>query len=104
MCLKTAVGKGSSPTKQTLKRKAAESHASAAVAANVLSSTAGDVEPSAKKAAVVRTEAVVSVPSEIYAQVLLSSWRQDGKLRFPAGLRSLLTSEALCGVVVPFCF
>ncbi|NXD77665.1 ZC11A protein, partial [Halcyon senegalensis] len=53
VCLKPSDGKGSSPTKQTLKRKAAESHPSAVAAVKPLSSTGGDTkEPSAKKAAV----------------------------------------------------
>ncbi|NXW06620.1 ZC11A protein, partial [Fregetta grallaria] len=53
VCLKTLDGKATSPTKQTLKRKAAESHPSAVAAVKPLSTTGGDTkEPSAKKAAV----------------------------------------------------
>lgn len=58
MCLKPSEGKATSPTKQTLKRKATESHPSAVAAVKPLSATGGDTkEPSAKKAAVVRTVA-----------------------------------------------
>ncbi|KAM6041288.1 zinc finger CCCH domain-containing protein 11A isoform 3-T12 [Theristicus caerulescens] len=53
VCLKPSDGKAASPTKQTLKRKAAESHPSAVAAVKPLSTTGGDMkEPSAKKAAV----------------------------------------------------
>ncbi|KAF1588084.1 Zinc finger CCCH domain-containing protein 11A, partial [Eudyptes moseleyi] len=53
VCLKPLDGKATSPTKQTLKRKAAESHPSAVAAVKPLSTTGGDTkEPSAKKAAV----------------------------------------------------
>ncbi|KAF1666032.1 Zinc finger CCCH domain-containing protein 11A, partial [Aptenodytes patagonicus] len=53
VCLKPLDGKATSPTKQTLKRKAAESHPSAVAAVKPLSATGGDTkEPSAKKAAV----------------------------------------------------
>ncbi|KFM03222.1 Zinc finger CCCH domain-containing protein 11A [Aptenodytes forsteri] len=53
VCLKPLDGKATSPTKQTLKRKAAESHPSAVAAVKPLSTTGGDMkEPSAKKAAV----------------------------------------------------
>ncbi|XP_051494832.1 zinc finger CCCH domain-containing protein 11A isoform X2 [Apus apus] len=53
VCLKPLDGKATSPTKQTLKRKAAESHPSAVAAVKPLSATGGDTkEPSAKKATV----------------------------------------------------
>ncbi|NXL30861.1 ZC11A protein, partial [Glaucidium brasilianum] len=53
VCLKPSDGKTTSPTKQTLKRKSAESHPSAVAAVKPLSTTGGDTkEPSAKKAAV----------------------------------------------------
>ncbi|XP_049687809.1 zinc finger CCCH domain-containing protein 11A-like isoform X5 [Accipiter gentilis] len=53
VCLKPLDGKATSPTKQPLKRKAAESHPSAVAAVKPLSATGGDTkEPSAKKAAV----------------------------------------------------
>ncbi|KAF1568049.1 UNVERIFIED_CONTAM: Zinc finger CCCH domain-containing protein 11A, partial [Eudyptes robustus] len=53
VCLKPLDGKATSPTKQTLKRKAAESHPSAVAAVKPLSTTGGDTkEPSAKKATV----------------------------------------------------
>ncbi|KFU85683.1 Zinc finger CCCH domain-containing protein 11A [Chaetura pelagica] len=53
VCLKPLDGKTTSPTKQTLKRKAAESHPSAVAAVKPLSATGGDTkEPSAKKATV----------------------------------------------------
>ncbi|NXN74523.1 ZC11A protein, partial [Himantopus himantopus] len=53
VCLKPSDGKATSPAKQTLKRKAAESHPSAVAAVKPLSTTGGDTkEPSAKKAAV----------------------------------------------------
>ncbi|NXT48724.1 ZC11A protein, partial [Pluvianellus socialis] len=53
VCLKPLDGKTASPAKQTLKRKAAESHPSAVAAVKPLSTTGGDTtEPSAKKAAV----------------------------------------------------
>ncbi|NWX21773.1 ZC11A protein, partial [Aegotheles bennettii] len=53
VCLKPLDGKAASPTKQTMKRKAAESHPSAVAAVKPLSATGGDTkEPSAKKAAV----------------------------------------------------
>ncbi|XP_074912048.1 zinc finger CCCH domain-containing protein 11A-like [Buteo buteo] len=52
-CLKPLDGKATFPTKQPLKRKAAESHPSAVAAVKPLSATGGDgKEPSAKKAAV----------------------------------------------------
>ncbi|NWS61783.1 ZC11A protein, partial [Chunga burmeisteri] len=58
VCLKPSDGKATCPTKQTLKRKAAESHPSAVAAVKPLSTAGGDMkEPSAKKAAVVRTVA-----------------------------------------------
>ncbi|NXW46827.1 ZC11A protein, partial [Nyctiprogne leucopyga] len=51
--VKPSEGKTTSPTKQTLKRKAAESHPSAVAAVKPLSPAGGDTkEPSAKKAAV----------------------------------------------------
>ncbi|NXF48064.1 ZC11A protein, partial [Oceanites oceanicus] len=68
VCLKTLDGKATSPTKQTLKRKAAESHPSAVAAVKPLSTTGGDTkEPSAKKAAVavvpaLPEESLVSIP------------------------------------------
>ncbi|KAM9594838.1 zinc finger CCCH domain-containing protein 11A-like isoform 3-T17 [Morphnus guianensis] len=53
VCLKPLDGKATSPTKQPVKRKAAESHPSAVAAVKPLSATGGDTkEPSAKKAAV----------------------------------------------------
>uniref|UniRef100_A0A663FGH9 C3H1-type domain-containing protein n=1 Tax=Aquila chrysaetos chrysaetos TaxID=223781 RepID=A0A663FGH9_AQUCH len=53
VCLKPLDGKATFPTKQPLKRKAAESHPSAVAAVKPLSATGGDgKEPSAKKAAV----------------------------------------------------
>ncbi|XP_052670459.1 zinc finger CCCH domain-containing protein 11A-like [Harpia harpyja] len=53
VCLKPLDGKATFPTKQPLKRKAAESHPSAVAAVKSLSATGGDgKEPSAKKAAV----------------------------------------------------
>ncbi|NXT26096.1 ZC11A protein, partial [Syrrhaptes paradoxus] len=53
VCLKPSDGKATSPTKQTPKRKATESHPSAVAAVKPLSATGGDMkEPSAKKAAV----------------------------------------------------
>ncbi|NXL56146.1 ZC11A protein, partial [Chordeiles acutipennis] len=53
VCVKPSEGKTTSPTKQTLKRKAAESHPSAVAAVKPLSTAGGDTkEPSAKKAAV----------------------------------------------------
>ncbi|NXD66399.1 ZC11A protein, partial [Eolophus roseicapillus] len=52
-CLKAPDGKTTSPTKHTLKRKAAESHPSAVAAVKPLSTTGGDMkEPPARKAAV----------------------------------------------------
>ncbi|KAM4645769.1 zinc finger CCCH domain-containing protein 11A isoform 3-T5 [Amazona ochrocephala] len=52
-CLKAPDGKTTSPTKHTLKRKAAESHPSAVAAVKPLSTTGGDTkEPPARKAAV----------------------------------------------------
>ncbi|XP_069627771.1 LOW QUALITY PROTEIN: zinc finger CCCH domain-containing protein 11A-like [Haliaeetus albicilla] len=52
-CLKPLDGKATFPTKQPLKRKAAESHPSAVAAVKPPSATGGDgKEPSAKKAAV----------------------------------------------------
>ncbi|XP_068015841.1 zinc finger CCCH domain-containing protein 11A isoform X2 [Melanerpes formicivorus] len=68
VCLKPLEGKGSSPTKQTLKRRAAESHPSAVAAVKPLSATGGDTkEPSAKKAAVaivpsLPEDSLVSIP------------------------------------------
>ncbi|NWH44566.1 ZC11A protein, partial [Fregata magnificens] len=68
VCLKPLDGKATSPTKQTLKRKAAESHPSAVAAVKPLSTTGGDMkEPSAKKAAVavvpaLPEDSLVSVP------------------------------------------
>ncbi|XP_065710728.1 zinc finger CCCH domain-containing protein 11A isoform X1 [Patagioenas fasciata] len=51
--LKPSDGKAASPTKQALKRKAAESHRSAVAAVKPLSAAGGDAkEPAAKKAAV----------------------------------------------------
>ncbi|XP_040975652.1 zinc finger CCCH domain-containing protein 11A-like isoform X3 [Aquila chrysaetos chrysaetos] len=53
VCLKPLDGKATFPTKQPLKRKAAESHPSAVAAVKPLSATGGDgKEPSAKTAAV----------------------------------------------------
>lgn len=58
MGLKPSDGKATSPPKQTLKRKRAESHPSAVAAVKPLSTSGGDMkEPPAKKAAVVRTVA-----------------------------------------------
>ncbi|NXK77945.1 ZC11A protein, partial [Amazona guildingii] len=52
-CLKAPDGKTTSPTKHTLKRKAAESHPSAVAAVKPLSTAGGDTkEPPARKAAV----------------------------------------------------
>ncbi|KAM6108149.1 zinc finger CCCH domain-containing protein 11A isoform 2-T2 [Pterocles gutturalis] len=68
VCLKPSDGKATSPTKQTLKCKAAESHPSAVAAVKPLSATGGDMkEPSAKKAAVavvpaLPEESLVSIP------------------------------------------
>ncbi|NXV89297.1 ZC11A protein, partial [Calonectris borealis] len=68
VCLKPSDGKATSPTKQTLKRKAAESHPSAVAAVKPLSTTGGDTkEPSAKKAAVavvpaLPEDSLVSIP------------------------------------------
>ncbi|NXC19002.1 ZC11A protein, partial [Corythaeola cristata] len=68
VCLKPLDGKSTSPTKQTLKRKAAESHPSAVAAVKPLSTSGGDMkEPSAKKAAVAVVPALpednlVSIP------------------------------------------
>ncbi|NXJ70495.1 ZC11A protein, partial [Rostratula benghalensis] len=68
VCLKPSDGKGTSPTKQTLKRKSAESHPSAVAAVKPLSATGGDTkEPSAKKAAVavvpaLPEDSLVSIP------------------------------------------
>uniref|UniRef100_A0A8C3KJK5 C3H1-type domain-containing protein n=1 Tax=Calidris pygmaea TaxID=425635 RepID=A0A8C3KJK5_9CHAR len=68
LCLKPSDGKGTSPTKQTLKRKSAESHPSAVAAVKPLSATGGDMkEPSAKKAAVavvpaLPEDSLVSIP------------------------------------------
>ncbi|NWQ92459.1 ZC11A protein, partial [Burhinus bistriatus] len=68
VCLKPLDGKATSPTKQTLKRKAAESHPSAVAAVKPLSTTGGDTkEPSAKKAAVavvpaLPEDSLVSIP------------------------------------------
>ncbi|XP_052671922.1 zinc finger CCCH domain-containing protein 11A-like [Harpia harpyja] len=54
VCLKPLDGKATFPTKQPLKRKAAESHPSAVAAVKPLSATGGDgKEPSAKKAAAI---------------------------------------------------
>ncbi|XP_075298845.1 zinc finger CCCH domain-containing protein 11A isoform X3 [Opisthocomus hoazin] len=67
-CVKPSDGKATSPTKQTLKRKAAESHPSAVAAVKPLSTTGGDTkEPSAKKAAVavvpaLPEDSLVSIP------------------------------------------
>ncbi|NXU29304.1 ZC11A protein, partial [Thalassarche chlororhynchos] len=68
VCLKPSDGKAASPTKQMLKRKAAESHPSAVAAVKPLSTTGGDMkEPSAKKAAVaivpaLPEDSLVSIP------------------------------------------
>ncbi|NXW33444.1 ZC11A protein, partial [Phaetusa simplex] len=68
VCLKPSEGKATSPTKQTLKRKATESHPSAVAAVKPLSATGGDTkEPSAKKAAVavvpaLPEDSLVSIP------------------------------------------
>ncbi|NXN60345.1 ZC11A protein, partial [Rynchops niger] len=68
VCLKPSEGKATSPTKQTLKRKATESHPSAVAAVKPLSATGGDMkEPSAKKAAVavvpaLPEDSLVSIP------------------------------------------
>ncbi|NWU56940.1 ZC11A protein, partial [Dromas ardeola] len=68
VCMKPSEGKATSPTKQTLKRKAAESHPSAVAAVKPLSTTGGDTkEPSAKKAAVavvpaLPEDSLVSIP------------------------------------------
>ncbi|NXA24372.1 ZC11A protein, partial [Ibidorhyncha struthersii] len=68
VCLKPSDGKATSPTKQTLKRKAAESHPSAVAAVKPLSTTGGDTkDPPAKKAAVAVVPALpednlVSIP------------------------------------------
>ncbi|NXX20307.1 ZC11A protein, partial [Podargus strigoides] len=68
--LKPSDGNAIPPTKQTLKRKAAESHPSAVVAVKPLSATGGDTkEPAAKKAAVAPVpalpeESLVSVPGQ----------------------------------------
>ncbi|NXJ79318.1 ZC11A protein, partial [Trogon melanurus] len=67
VCLKPSDGKTTSPTKQTLKRKAAESHPSAVAAVKPLSATGGDTkEPSAKKAAVA---VVPALPEDSLASV-----------------------------------
>ncbi|NXP13703.1 ZC11A protein, partial [Thinocorus orbignyianus] len=66
--LKPSDGKGTSPTKQILKRKLAESHPSAVAAVKPLSAAGGDMkEPSAKKAAVaidpaLPGDSLVSIP------------------------------------------
>ncbi|NXT78354.1 ZC11A protein, partial [Zapornia atra] len=68
VCLKLADGKTTSPTKQTLKRKAAESHPSAVAAVKPLNTTGGNMKgPPAKKAAVAVVPALpeaslVSIP------------------------------------------
>ncbi|KAM6192026.1 zinc finger CCCH domain-containing protein 11A isoform 1-T5 [Sarcoramphus papa] len=68
VCLKPSDVKATSPTKQTLKRKVAESHPSAVAAVKPLSTTGGDTkEPSAKKAAVafapaLPEDSLVSIP------------------------------------------
>ncbi|NWX72618.1 ZC11A protein, partial [Alca torda] len=68
VCLKSSEGKATSPTKQTLKHKATESHPSAVAAVKPLSATGGDTkEPSAKKAAVavvpaLPEDSLVSIP------------------------------------------
>ncbi|NXY89841.1 ZC11A protein, partial [Alcedo cyanopectus] len=68
VCLKPCDGKGNSPTKRALKRKAAESHPSAVAAVKPLSATGGAMkEPSAKKAAVavvpaLPEDSLVSIP------------------------------------------
>ncbi|KAM6311145.1 zinc finger CCCH domain-containing protein 11A isoform 1-T2 [Podargus strigoides] len=68
--LKPSDGNTIPPTKQTLKRKAAESHPSAVVAVKPLSATGGDTkEPAAKKAAVaivpaLPEDSLVSVPGQ----------------------------------------
>ncbi|XP_014810924.1 PREDICTED: zinc finger CCCH domain-containing protein 11A isoform X2 [Calidris pugnax] len=68
LCLKPSDGKGTSPMKQALKRKSAESHPSAVAAVKPLSATGGDMkEPSAKKAAVavvpaLPEDSLVSIP------------------------------------------
>ncbi|XP_009703641.1 PREDICTED: zinc finger CCCH domain-containing protein 11A-like [Cariama cristata] len=68
VCLKPSDGKATCPTKQTLKRKAAESHPSAVAAVKPLSTAGGDMkEPSAKKAAVaivpaLPEDSLVSIP------------------------------------------
>ncbi|NXS64076.1 ZC11A protein, partial [Brachypteracias leptosomus] len=65
---KAGDGKGSSPTKQALRRKATESHPSAVAAVKPLSATGGDMkEPAAKKAAVaivpaLPEDSLVSIP------------------------------------------
>ncbi|XP_040472313.1 zinc finger CCCH domain-containing protein 11A isoform X1 [Falco naumanni] len=67
-CLKPSDGKATCPTKQTLKRKAAENHPSAVAAVKPLSTTGGDTqELPAKKAAVavvpvLPEDSLVSVP------------------------------------------
>ncbi|NWX46563.1 ZC11A protein, partial [Steatornis caripensis] len=68
VCLKALDGKATSPSKQTLKRKAAESHPSAVAAVKPLSTAGGDTkEPPAKKAAVaivpaLPEDSLVSIP------------------------------------------
>ncbi|KAM6237139.1 zinc finger CCCH domain-containing protein 11A isoform 2-T5 [Porphyrio hochstetteri] len=68
VCLKLVDGKTASPTKQTLKRKAAESHPSAVAAVKPLNTTGGNMRgPPAKKAAVAVVPALpeatpVSIP------------------------------------------
>ncbi|NWS47603.1 ZC11A protein, partial [Probosciger aterrimus] len=67
-CLKAPDGKTTSPTKHTLKRKAAESHPSAVAAVKPLSTTGGDTkEPPARKAAVaivpaLPEDSLISIP------------------------------------------
>ncbi|NWW52229.1 ZC11A protein, partial [Pedionomus torquatus] len=73
--LKPSDGKGTSPTKQTLKRKSAESHPSAVAAVKPLSAAGGDMkEPSAKKAAmaivpVLPEDSLVSIPGREKSQI-----------------------------------
>ncbi|NXK34418.1 ZC11A protein, partial [Piprites chloris] len=68
VCLKPLDGKATSSPRQTLKRKATESHPTAVVAVKPLSATGGDTkEPSAKKAAAavapaLPEDSLVSIP------------------------------------------
>ncbi|NXN40193.1 ZC11A protein, partial [Rhinoptilus africanus] len=77
VCLKPSEGKATPPTKQTLKRKAVESHPSAVAAVKPLSATGGDTkEPSAKKAAVavvpaLPEDSLVSIPGREKPQTSL---------------------------------